>query len=128
VTTGKKFQYAGHGPGERVDRLRKEIELIDLEVHSHREMVAKLRYVQEFVMLTGEQAREVASEVGWRKEELRRLSKKPEQGARRERNHPAVHRRPEVGLAAGYALHAAELHLYEARFMVLSMLHAMGVR
>jgi acetyl-CoA acetyltransferase len=74
VTTGKKFQYAGHGPGERVDRLRKEIELIDLEVHSHREMVAKLRYVQEFVMLTGEQAREVASEVGWRKEELRRLA------------------------------------------------------
>jgi hypothetical protein len=74
MTTGKKFQYGGRGPGERVDRLRKEIELIDLEAFSHREMVTRLRYVQEYVLLTGEQAREVAGEVRWRKDELRRLS------------------------------------------------------
>lgn len=74
MSTGQKFQYGGYGPGERVDRLRKEIELIDLEAYSHREMVIKLGYVQVYVRLTGEQAREVAKEVRWRKDELRRLS------------------------------------------------------
>lgn len=34
----------------------------------------------------------------------------------------------EVGLAAGWALHSFERFLYEGRLMVLSMVHALGVR
>jgi hypothetical protein len=74
VTTGKKFQYGGHGPSARIERLHKEIDLIDLETRGHREMVSKLRYVQDFVLLTCEQAREVAGEFRWRQETLRRLT------------------------------------------------------
>ncbi len=74
MTTGKRFQWAGHGPSDRINRLRKEMELIDLELLGHREMLIKLRHVQEWVMLTTKQAREIAGEMKWRKTTTRYLS------------------------------------------------------
>lgn len=73
MTTGKRFQYCGQSPSDRINRLQKEVELLELEIHGHREVLLRLRHVQEMVMLTTEQAGAVREEMTWRSSEMRHL-------------------------------------------------------
>jgi hypothetical protein len=84
VSTGKRFHYRGEGPTDRVNRLRKEVELLELEIHGHTEMKIRLREIHEMVMLTTEQAAAVTKEMAWRLATIRTL------GAARHRKIDAI--------------------------------------
>lgn len=74
MTTGEKFQFRGLSAANRVLLLAKEIELIDLEMRGHREVVIQLHAVRDMALLTVQQARGVRDELDWRVNELRRLT------------------------------------------------------
>lgn len=59
---------------DKVSVLDKEIELIDLELYSHREMLLQLVELQKTVMLTVAQAKAVADEIQWRRRTVKGLS------------------------------------------------------
>lgn len=58
---------------DKVAVLDKEIELIDLELYSHREMLLQLVELQKTVMLSVAEAKAVADEIQWRRRTVKGL-------------------------------------------------------
>lgn len=72
MTTGEKFRFHGVSAGNRALVLAKEIELLALEISSHKEVIGQLLAVMDLAALTPRQAREITAEIEWRRHTIRK--------------------------------------------------------